>query len=112
MKFDDSLPIIPPPSHLRQLITYVDAAHANKLRQHRSTMGYGCCLAGDVVAYRSRTQSICAQSSTEAKLIAANATAKVTKHLQFILHKLGCTQTEPTPIHKDNNSAIKIANHS
>jgi len=29
MKFDDSLPVIPPPSHLRQLITHVDAAHAN-----------------------------------------------------------------------------------
>jgi len=59
MKFDDSLPVIPPPSHLRQLITHVDAAHANELRQRRSTTGYGCCLAGGVVAYRSRTQSIC-----------------------------------------------------
>jgi len=33
MTFDDSLPVIPPPAHLRQLITHVDAAHANKLRQ-------------------------------------------------------------------------------
>ena len=62
-----------------QLITHVDAAHANELRQRRSTTGYGCCLAGGVVAYRSRTQSICTQSSTEAELIAANAAAKVTK---------------------------------
>jgi len=64
------------------------------------------------VAHRSRTQSICAQSSTEAELIAANAAAKVTKYLQFILHELGHTQTEPTPIYKDNDSAIKIVNHS
>jgi len=112
MKFDDSLPIIPPPSHLRQLITHVDAAHANELRQRRSTTGYGCCLAGGVVACRSRTQSICAQSSTEAELIAANAAAKVTKYLRFILHELGYTQTEPTPIYEDNDSAIKIVNHS
>jgi len=105
-------PLIPPPSHLRQLIAHVNAAHANELRQRRSTTGCGCCLAGGVVACRSRTQSICAQSSTEAELIAANAAAKVTKHLQFILHELGYTQTEPTPIYEANDSAIKIVNHS
>jgi len=75
MTFDDSLPVIPPPAHLRQLITDVDAAHAKELHQRRSTTGYGCCLAGSVVAYCSRTQSICAQSSTEAELIAVNAAA-------------------------------------
>jgi len=112
MKFDDSLPVIPPPAHLHQLITHVDAAHSNELHQRRSAMGYGCCLAGGVVAYRSRTQSICAQSSTEAELMAANAAAKVTKCLRFILHKLGYTQTEPTPIYEDNDSTIKIVNHS
>jgi len=64
------------------------------------------------MACHSRTQSICAQSSTEAELIAANAAAKVTKHLRFILHELGCTQTEPTPIYKDKDSVIKIVNHS
>jgi len=112
MKFDDSLPVIPPPANLHQLITHVDAAHANELRQRCSTMGWGCCLAVGVVAYRSCTQSICAQSSMEAELIAANAAAKVTKYLRFILHELGYTQTEPTPIYEDNDSAIKIVNHS
>jgi len=112
MTFDDSLPVIPPPTHLRQLIAHVDAAHANELCQRRSTTGHGCCLASGVVACRSRTQSICAQSSTDAELIAANAAAKVTKCLQFILQELGYTQTEPTPMCEDNDSAIKIVNHS
>jgi len=94
------------------LITHADAAHANELHQRCSTTGYGCCLAGGVVVYRSCTQSICAQSSTEAELIAANAAAKVTKYLCFILPELGCTQTEPTPIYEYNDSAIKIVNHS
>jgi len=94
------------------LITHVDEAHVNELRQRRSTTGHRCCLAGGVVAYRSRTQSICAQTSTEAELIAANAAAKVTKCLRFILHELGYTQTEPAPMCKDNDSAIKIVNHS
>jgi len=92
--------------------THVDAAHAKELYQRRSTMEHGCCLADGVIAYCSRTQSICAQSSTEAKLIAANAAAKVTKYLRFILHELGYTQREPTPIYEDNDSAIKIVNHS
>ena len=112
MTFDDALPLIPPPTSLHQLVTHVDAAHANELKQRRSTTGYGCCLAGGVVAYRSRTQSICAQSSTEAELIAANSAAKVTKYLRFILHELGYTQQEPTPIYEDNDSAIKIVNHN
>ena len=112
MTYDDALPTIPPPTSLHQLVTHVDAAHANELRQRRSTTGYGCCLAGGVVAYRSRTQSICAQSSTEAELIAANAAAKVTKYLRFVLHELGYTQQEPTPIYEDNDSAIKIVNHN
>jgi len=112
MKLDDLLPVIPPPSHLRQLIAHVDAAHANELRQRRSTTECGCCLAGGVVAYRSHTLSICAQSSREAELIAANAAEKVTKCLRFILHELGYTQTERTPIYEDNDSAIKIVNHN
>ena len=110
--FDEGLPVIPSPTSLHQLVTHVDAAHANELRQRRSTMGYGCCLAGGVVAYRSRTQSICAQSLTKAELIAANAAAKVTKCLRFILHELGYTQSEPSPVYEDNDSAIKIVNHN
>jgi len=110
--FDETLPVIPPPTSLHQLVTHANAAHGNELRQRRSTTGYGCCLAGGVVAYRSRTQSICAQSSTEAELVAANSAGKVTKYLRFILHELGYTQTEPTPIYEDNDSAIKIVNHN
>ena len=40
------------------------------------------------------------------ELIATNAVAKVTKCLQFIPHELGYTQTEPTPIYEDNDSAV------
>jgi len=112
MKFDDSLPGIPLLPDLQQLITHVNAAHANELSQRRSATEHGRCLAGVVVAYQSRTQSICAQSSIEAELIAANAAAKGTKYLHFILHEFGYAQTEPTPIYKDNDSAIKIVNHN
>jgi len=94
--FNKSLPVFPPPSHLRQLIGNVNAACANEFRHRRSTVGHGCCLAGGVVACCSCTQSVCVQKSTEAELTAANAAAKVTKHLRFILHELRCTQTDGT----------------
>jgi len=32
--------------------------------------------------------------------------------LDPLLHELGYTQSAPTPIYKDNDSAIKIVNHS
>jgi len=112
MTFNESLPVIPPPFHLQQLITHIDAGHANELRQRRSTTGCGCSLAGGVIACCSCAQSICAKSPTEAELITANAAAKVTKYLRFILHELGYTQTEPTPVYEDKDSASKIVNHS
>jgi hypothetical protein len=105
------LPTIPAPNSLFQLLTFTDAAHGNDLRQRRSTTGYGCCLAGGAIAYRSKTQPIAAQSSTEAELVAANSAAKVTKYLRFVLTELGYTQTAPTPIYEDNDSTIKIVNH-
>ena len=36
------------------------------------------------------------------------AHAKTARYLRSVLHKLGMTQTEPTPIYKDNQSTIKI----
>ena len=110
--WDPKLPVVPRASTPHQLISYVDAAHANELRERRSTTGYGHCLSGGVIAYRSKTQPICAQSSTEAELVAAAAAAKVVKYLRLILHELGYPQPGPTPIYEDNDSTIKIVNHS
>jgi ribonuclease HI len=93
-----------------QLTGFVDAAHANDLRNRRSTTGYAFILNHGVVAYRSKTQTVTATSSTEAEFIAAVSAAKATKYLRAILLDLGFSQTLPTPIYIDNASAIQIIN--
>jgi hypothetical protein len=67
-------------------------------------------MSGGVIAYQSKTQSLTPTSSTEAEFIAAVSSGKVAKYLCSILGQLGFTQTTPTPICKDNESAIKMTN--
>ena len=86
------------------------AAHANDLRNRRSTTGYVFTLAGGAISYRCKTQPITATSSTEAEFLAAVLSAKHAKHLRAILLELGFPQSKPTTIYCDNQSAIKMIN--
>jgi hypothetical protein len=106
---DPSLPAFPH-IDLDQLTAFVDAAHANDKRNRRSTTGFAFTLAGGIVAYRSKTQSLTATSSTEAEFIAAVSAAKTAKYLRAILLQLGFAPNGPTPIYEDNMSAIKMVN--
>ena len=106
----DDLPPVPTGSSPDQLTAFVDAAHANDLRNRRSTTGYAFTLCNGAVAYRTKTQSITATSSTEAEFLAAVLTAKQAKYLRAVLKELGFPQHGPTPIYEDNMSAIKMIN--
>ena len=108
--YPTTLPSFPRLLDPLQLTGYVDASHANDLRLRRSTTGYVFTLAGGAIAYRSKTQSITATSSTEAEFIAAVAAAKVAKYLRFILSQLGFPQHSPTTLYEDNESTIKMVN--
>ena len=57
------------------LTGFVDAAHANELRKQRSTTGLVFTFCGGAVVYKSKTQSLTAESSTEAEFIAAHTAA-------------------------------------
>jgi len=57
-------------------VAFLDAAHANDLRNRQSTTGYAYPLCGGAISYRCKTQSITATSSTEAEFLAVVATAK------------------------------------
>ena len=109
-EYDPQLPPFPPSSSPFQLRGFVDASHANDLRNRRSTTGYGFCIAAGVVAYRCHTQTITATSSTEAEFLAAVEAAKIAKYLRSILRELGFPQVGPTPIYEDNESTIKMVN--
>ncbi|KAG7350884.1 reverse transcriptase RNA-dependent DNA polymerase [Nitzschia inconspicua] len=90
-----------------QLTEYVDAAHANDLRNHHSTTGYAFVLDGGAIAYRSKTQTVTATSSTEAEFIAAMSAAKSARDLRAVLLEISFPQLSPSPIHIDNVSAIQ-----
>jgi hypothetical protein len=105
----DGLPDFPDvPRHV--LAGFIDAAHAADLRNRCSTTGYASMLAGGVVFYRSKTQTITATSSTEAKFLAAVLAAKHAKYLRAVLLELGFSQRAPTPLYEDKMSAINIIN--
>ncbi|KAG7341264.1 helicase domain protein [Nitzschia inconspicua] len=110
LSLDPSLPPFPSIHSPLQLTGYVDAAHANDLRNRRSTTGYAFVLNGGAIAYRSKTQTVAATSSTKAEFIAAVFAAKTAKYLRAVLHELSFPQLSPTPIHIDNVSAIQIIN--
>jgi hypothetical protein len=91
-------------------VGFVDAAHATDLRQRRSTTGFAFLLAGGAVAYKSKTQSITATSSTEAEFLAAVSAAKTALYLRAVLSELDFQQSGPTVLYEDNDAAIKMIN--
>ncbi|HEY9819031.1 MAG TPA: Ty1/Copia family ribonuclease HI, partial [Candidatus Obscuribacterales bacterium] len=104
------LPDFPSAAHPLEMAGYVDAAHANDLRNRRSTTGYAFLLSGGAISYRCKTQSITATSSTEAEFLAAVAASKHAKYLRAIMTELGFPPPGPTPIYEDNKSAINMIN--
>ena len=60
-----------------KLVGFVDAAYANDLCKHYSTTGVIFTFMESSVVYKLKTQSITANSSTEAEFIAAHAAAKI-----------------------------------
>ena len=107
----EGLPPYPQVERSTQLIGLFDAAHANDLRKRRSTTGYAFILNNAAIAYRSKTQSITATSSTEAEFLAAVLAAKQAKYLRAIMYDLGFKQEGATPLYGDNMSAINMVNH-
>jgi hypothetical protein len=84
---DPDLPPFPETT-LHELVGFVDASHAACLLTRRSVTGYAFCLAGAVVAYKSKLQPVVATSSTEAEFYAAVIAGKLAKYLCSILTDL------------------------
>ena len=110
LTLSDDLPPFPSSFRDDRLSCFVDAAHANDLRNRRSTTGYAAMLAGGAISYRTKTQSITATSSTEAEFLAAVFAAKQVKYLRSIMRELGFPQQGPTIVYEDNMSAIQMIN--
>ena len=66
-------------------------------------------MAGAAVTWKSRKQTCVALSTAEAEYVAMAAAAQEATWIQQLLEDFYYKQTKPTVLHKDNQSAIAIA---
>jgi len=91
-------------------VAFLDAAHANDLRNCQSTTGYAFLLCRGAISHQCKTQSITAASLTEADFHATVTTAKHARYVQAIMTDLGFPSKGPTGMCCDNQLAINMIN--
>lgn len=91
------------------LRAYADADLAGDVDSRRSTNGNAIMLAGGIVHWQSKLQSVTALSTAEAETYASIEAVKTLVHLRLLLRELGLTQKEPTVVYEDNAAAISLA---
>jgi hypothetical protein len=77
----------------------------------RSVTGYAFCLAGAVVAYKSKLQPVVATSSTEAEFYATVIAGKLAKYLRSILSYLLFPPSQPTTLYEDEQRPTSRIRH-
>eukprot|EP00253_Pinus_taeda_P020448 PITA_20448 len=91
------------------LIGYSDSDFEGDKETRVSTSGYSMSLGSRAISWRSRKQSVPADSTTEAEYMAAAEATKEIVWLRKILEYLQVKQVQSTPLMIDNTSAIKLA---
>ena len=95
-----------------RLTGFCDADYGGDIDTRRSRSGYFFKLGASLIAWSSQGQKCTAQSTTEAEYIAACMATKEAIWLRRLLSSIGFTQTAPTPLFRDNQSAIRLVkNH-
>ena len=89
--------------------TYVDSDHAADSSHRRSISGFLCRLAGGMVLYKTKVQSIVAQSSIEAEFIAVAEDRKNILYLHTIMQEIGLEQAKANILYKDNQGVLLMA---
>ena len=92
------------------LIGSADASFANE-SNFRSRSGH-CFTLGDsngVISFHSSVQTLTAQSTQEAEVIALNECSRDLAHFRQLLTFLGHSQSTPTRLKEDNNGALAFA---
>ena len=95
----------------QKIIGYADSDYAGDLDEFRSTSGYVFQIAGGAISWRSRRQSIIAQSTTEAEYVATNAAGREAVWLRKLANGVGSMQVAPCEIMIDNASAYDLAHN-
>ncbi len=90
------------------LQAFSDADFASSLDDRRSTSGVILVLNGGPVSWKSQRQKCISLSTTESEYVAATAAAKEVVWMRRLLEDIGCSQNQPTVLHIDNQSAIRL----
>jgi hypothetical protein len=92
------------------LIGFADAAFMNR-EESKSTTGIVFLSSGGAILWRSKKQTLTAQSSTEAEYIAFATAGNEMCWIRNLYKELGFALDSPTPIKCDNDSAIAMSNN-
>ncbi|KAI5344133.1 hypothetical protein L3X38_012010 [Prunus dulcis] len=90
------------------LIGYCDSDWSGSVDDSKSTSGYAFSFGSGVFAWASVKQNCVALATAEAEYISASEATTQAIWLRFVLEDFGELQTEATPLHCDNISAIAI----
>jgi len=88
---------------------FTDSDYAGDLDDRRSTSGHVFMMGSGVISWASKKQQVVTLSTTEAEFVAAATSACQAIWLRRILEELQFYQHEPTVIHCDNSSTIKLS---
>lgn len=93
------------------LQAYCDADFAGDKVTGKSTTGMIIAYGGAPIYWCSKLQKIVTLSSTEAEFVSLCSTIQKVVEVRKLAIELGIVSKEPTMIHSDNESAIKIASN-
>ncbi|XP_068329930.1 secreted RxLR effector protein 161-like [Pyrus communis] len=94
------------------LIGFCDIDWGGSLEDSKSKSGYASSFGSGVFSWASVKQNCIALSTAEAEYITASKATTQAIWLRFVLEDFGELQTEVTPLHCDNTSAIAITKNS
>jgi hypothetical protein len=92
------------------LLGFADAAFANE-EGRKSTTGVVFLSAGGAILWKSKKQTLSAQSTTEAEYIAIATGANEARWLRNLYYELGWLSDLPTPIRCDNTGALSLSDN-
>ena len=94
-----------------EIVGYCDADWAGDSKDRRSTTGYCMFVGGNLVAWKSKKQSVVSRSSSEAEYRAMAAATSEVVWLKALVGELGFPTSSPIKLFCDNQSAIYIASN-
>ena len=89
-----------------QLQIYSDSNYAEDIGDRKSTSGYVVQVDGTTIDWGSRKQSLVADSSTAAELVAAHTAVKALQSVASLLEQVGARVVKPVVMFEDNQGVI------